>query len=225
MLNLGKAQLKPRKTPVQTRSTVTVEAILEATIQVLLAVGKERLTTTRVASRAGVSVGTLYQYFPNKSALLQACLKRHMTEVSRSIERACEQNRCKGLLEMADALTDVYLASKMRDVKASSALYAIASDIDGLVISKAASARSRRAIGELFATAREGITKNPQVVADVFVAAVNGVSRRVLEANEPEQELALLRGELALLIEGYLRSCIPNEPRREGSNQPSFTRF
>jgi AcrR family transcriptional regulator len=58
--------LEPRKTPVQERSTVTVEAIYEATFQVLLAVGPDRLTTTRVAERAGVSVGTLYQYFPNK---------------------------------------------------------------------------------------------------------------------------------------------------------------
>ena len=66
----AQALLDPRKSPVQARSTASVEAILDATIQVLLAVGIERLTTTRVALRAGVSVGTLYQYFPNKSALL-----------------------------------------------------------------------------------------------------------------------------------------------------------
>ena len=67
--------LEPRKSPVQARSAASVDAILEATIQVLLDDGKERLTTTRVALRAGVSVGTLYQYFPNKSALLQAALE------------------------------------------------------------------------------------------------------------------------------------------------------
>ena len=48
---------EPRKTLVQTRSTATVEAIHEATIQVLLNQGAEHLTTTRVAERAGVSVG------------------------------------------------------------------------------------------------------------------------------------------------------------------------
>jgi AcrR family transcriptional regulator len=67
---------EPRKTPVQNRSTVTVKAIAEAAIQVLLAVGLNRLTTTRVADREGVSVGTLYQYYPNKQALLRRLSKR-----------------------------------------------------------------------------------------------------------------------------------------------------
>src|SRR5580704_11368515 len=71
-----------RKTPLQRRSTVTVEAIAEATIQVLLAVGSDRLTTTRVAERAGVSVGTLYQYYPNKQSLLHAVLEAHLTRVA-----------------------------------------------------------------------------------------------------------------------------------------------
>jgi len=62
--------LEPRKTPLQARSAVTVEAIYEATIQVLLTNGIEQLTTTRIAARAGVSVGTLYQYYPNKQSLL-----------------------------------------------------------------------------------------------------------------------------------------------------------
>src|SRR5215831_18074182 len=63
---------EPRKTPVQARSAVTVSAISEATIQVLISHGGDRLTTTRVAERAGVSVGTLYQYYPNKESLLFA---------------------------------------------------------------------------------------------------------------------------------------------------------
>ena len=64
---------EPRKSPVQARSAASVDAILKATIQVLLRVGKEKLTTTRVATRAGVSVGTLYQYFPNKTCFAAGC--------------------------------------------------------------------------------------------------------------------------------------------------------
>ena len=72
---------------------MTVEAISEATIQVLLAVGLDRLTTTRVAERAGVSVGTLYQYYPNKQALLFAVLKVHSIKVAEAVEGACRANR------------------------------------------------------------------------------------------------------------------------------------
>src|ERR1700723_2536726 len=107
--------LEPRKTPVQARSTASVEAILDATLQVLLDVGKERLTTTRVALRAGVSVGTLYQYFPNKSALLQAALRRHMDEVTEAIERVCREQKGNTLREMATALITAFLEAKMRD--------------------------------------------------------------------------------------------------------------
>ncbi len=89
MLQRAQTTWEPRKSPVQARSTASVEAILKATIQVLLKGGKERLTTTRVAARAGVSVGTLYQYFPNKSALLRAALQRHMNEIGRVLETVC----------------------------------------------------------------------------------------------------------------------------------------
>jgi AcrR family transcriptional regulator len=111
--------LEPRKSPVQARSTASVDAILQATIQVLLQVGKERLTTTRVALRAGVSVGTLYQYFPNKSSLLQAALKRHLTEVAEAVERVCDEQKGKMLHEMVTALITTFLAAKMRDARTS----------------------------------------------------------------------------------------------------------
>jgi AcrR family transcriptional regulator len=80
-MNTVKPTLAPRKMPVQARSAVTIEAIFTATIQVLLQAGFENLTTTKVALRAGVSVGTLYQYFPNKSALLAAVLEQYLATV------------------------------------------------------------------------------------------------------------------------------------------------
>lgn len=84
---------EPRKLPVQARSAASVDAILKATIQVLLRVGKEKLTTTRVATRAGVSVGTLYQYFPNKSALLRAVMRLHIEEILAEVDKVCKAQR------------------------------------------------------------------------------------------------------------------------------------
>ena len=98
----------------QARSAASVDAILEATIQVLLRAGKERLTTTRVALRAGCRSGTLYQYFPNKSALLQAALKRHLDEVIEAVERVCREQEGNSP-QMATALITRFSNAKMRD--------------------------------------------------------------------------------------------------------------
>jgi AcrR family transcriptional regulator len=199
--------LTPRKTPIQARSTASVDAILQATIQVLLAVGKERLTTTRVAARAGVSVGTLYQYFPNKSALLQAALRLHMNHVRNAIEQVCKQQQSACLLTMGTALIFAFLNAKMQNVKASAALYSVSSDIDGAAISKAASQRSRRAIVNLFASAKEPLTKDPEVIATVVTSALNGFSRSLLESKSSELQLAPMRDELIVLVHAYLRTC------------------
>ena len=64
------ASIASRKLPKQARSNELVAAILDAAVQVLAREGAQRFTTARVAERAGVSVGSLYQYFPNKAAIL-----------------------------------------------------------------------------------------------------------------------------------------------------------
>ena len=201
------ALLEPRKLPVQARSAASVEAILEATIQVLLRVGKERLTTTRVASRAGVSVGTLYQYFPNKSALLQAALKRHLSEVSDAVARVCHEQKGKTLAQMATALITAFLEAKMRSAKKSVALYSVSSDVDGARIAQQMGTRSNRAIAGMLATASERLTTDPQLAASMLQDAMVGVSRRLLESGAPEKQFATVRQELILLSCAYLNAC------------------
>lgn len=73
-------RLAPRKRPRQSRSRATVDALLEAATCILVREGYARATTNRIAERAGVNVASLYQYFPNKDALLQELLRRHLLE-------------------------------------------------------------------------------------------------------------------------------------------------
>jgi AcrR family transcriptional regulator len=81
-------RLRPRKTPGQTRSRALVEAVLEAGSRILSKSGYEALTMSAVAKRAGVSVGSLYQYFPNKESLVAALVEqRSQAEVAFISER------------------------------------------------------------------------------------------------------------------------------------------
>jgi len=71
----------PRKSAIQARSVATVEAILRATTRILVREGYDALSTNRVADAAGVSIGSLYQYFPNKESLVAALLDQHLDQM------------------------------------------------------------------------------------------------------------------------------------------------
>lgn len=72
--------LRPRKQPRQSRSRETVQVILRAAAQVFSTRGYAATTTNHIAARAGVSIGSLYEYFPGKDALLVALLEEHLAE-------------------------------------------------------------------------------------------------------------------------------------------------
>src|SRR6185437_7157816 len=76
---------KPRKVASQERSRATVEALVEATARILVKEGFHKASTNRVAEVAGVSVGSLYQYFPSKEALVAAVIERHQQEIMRTV--------------------------------------------------------------------------------------------------------------------------------------------
>src|SRR4249920_1596611 len=76
-----KLRTNPRKSAVQERSRVTVHALLEATARILVREGFDQASTNRIAEVAGVSVGSLYQYFPSKEALVAAVIERHQQEI------------------------------------------------------------------------------------------------------------------------------------------------
>ena len=77
---------EPRKLPQQERSRIAVEAILEATTRILTEEGYDKANTNRIAERAGVSIGSLYQYFPNKESLMTALMVQHSNEIVELVE-------------------------------------------------------------------------------------------------------------------------------------------
>jgi len=83
-----KPATNPRKSASQDRSRLTVDALLEATARVLMKEGYDRASTNKIAAVAGVSIGSLYQYFPSKEALVAAVIDRHTHEMMRVVRDA-----------------------------------------------------------------------------------------------------------------------------------------
>ncbi|MEZ5947272.1 MAG: TetR/AcrR family transcriptional regulator [Hyphomonas sp.] len=97
----------PRKTPVQARSSATVEAILEAAAHILEAEGLEGYTTNAIAKRAGVSIGSLYQYFPNKDAVTAALVRSDSDSMAVRMEEVMATHAGRPVRDCIDALIDV----------------------------------------------------------------------------------------------------------------------
>ncbi len=85
--------ISSRKQPKQARSTELVAAILQAAVQVLASEGAQRFTTARVAERAGISIGSLYQYFPNKAAILFRLQCDEWQQTTMMLRRILEDSR------------------------------------------------------------------------------------------------------------------------------------
>jgi len=198
---------EPRKTPIQARSTVTVESIREATIQVLLSHGAERLTTTRVAERAGVSVGTLYQYYPNKQSLLFAVLEHHMNNVAAKVEAACESACHKPLAEMIKEMVEAFVDAKMERADISVALYRVSGDVGGPALIKRISQRSRKAVGAMFQTAPDVRFSPDKFVVDIMLSAMAGAMRSLLEAGPSPATVRKSREQLVLLCQSYMAAA------------------
>ncbi len=211
MTQNAQTAFEPRKTPVQARSTFTVEAISEATIQVLLSHGVDRLTTTRVAERAGVSVGTLYQYYPNKQSLLFALLESHLDGVSTAVEPACAQARGKPLAAMVKDVVEAFVDAKMRRTDISTALYQIASDVGGPMLVKRTAQRSRKALAAMLRTAPDADLREDRFAVQMMFAAMAGATRSVLEAGAPPAMVRKLRDHLVLLCQSYMTTLGDND--------------
>ncbi len=196
-------ELEPRKTPQQSRSVITVQAINDATIQVLLKAGQERLTTVRVAERAGVSVGTLYQYFPNKQSLLFAVLEQHMDRVTRAVEEVCAVNHFEPLQIMVTELVNRFVDEKLTDRDTSVALYRIAAEPGGSLIVDRIRRRYEDAMLAMFQTARMPASADLKYMTHMIFLTLAGTIRGHLESSPSPKAVRQLREHLAKLILAY----------------------
>lgn len=112
-----RARTLPRKVATQERSRATVDAILEATARILVKDGYDRASTNRIADAAGVSIGSLYQYFPSKEALVAALIERHMDKMWSLIRDAMVRTQGAPLRKAARDLVRVMIEAHAVDPK------------------------------------------------------------------------------------------------------------
>jgi AcrR family transcriptional regulator len=201
------ALLQPRKSPRQARSAVTVEAIYAATIQVLLSEGVSRLTTTRVAERAGVSVGTMYQYYPHKQALLFAVVERQLEKITTAMLIAAERLEGSDVATVGQELALAWLDAKTADIVASRAIYGIAAEFDLGEAMHRAMGRMMEVIKNLLVGAPDARFGDPKSAAFMIAALLGGAVRVVMEADASAEDLARLRRELPRACQAYLTAA------------------
>ena len=203
---MPKASAKPHKQPVQSRSQLTVQAILEAAIQVFEAHGHAGGTTARIAERAGVSIGSLYQYFPNKDAILHCLADQHLSDADAAASRllAYAGSAQPSLIEAIDLMVDGFMLLHRQNPVLHRLLYE-----EGL-LSAELRERARRvqdqhteALADLLAQHPQVRSSNPALQAYFVVEMVEHFTHQLVIA-PPAQTLPMLTDELKRLLLGYL---------------------
>jgi AcrR family transcriptional regulator len=200
--------LKPRKQPVQARSEATVLTIFEASIQVLLSAGYRKLTTTSVAERAGVSVGTLYQYFPNRQSLIRAVLERYLAEMSASIEADCRQLSGRSLDETTAGLIDAFIAAKWRRLDVSRAMHEPLVEVGGAALVRASAAKGAALVADLLRSCPEIGRDDVEPLGVFLVMARTSMLQAAFMNYVVDKET--IRAHMHAMARGYLREmCAP----------------
>ena len=198
------SHLNARKRPRQARSLATVEAIFEATIQVLITEGNRRLTTTRVAERAGVSVGTMYQYFPHKQALLYALNERYLDLVAERVELACQAHHGASTEAMVGGLVTAYWEAKTERSEVTRALYRSAIELDNEALIDAFAKRMDAATIAMLKSAPDASYGNIDLVNVTLLSVIFGTVRNVFERNLAASEQAAVQQQLMAMCLSYL---------------------
>jgi AcrR family transcriptional regulator len=162
------------------------------------------MTTTRIAERAGVSVGTLYQYFPNRQSLITAVIDRYLREISSSIERDCEPLNGRSLDEIASGLVDAFIAAKWKRIDVARAMHEPLVDIGGVELVRAAAKRGARLTATLLASCRDATFDEPDSLGLFIVTACSSLLQAAIADPASSIDAAELRVNMHAMVRGYL---------------------
>jgi AcrR family transcriptional regulator len=197
-----------RRNPKQRRAVVTFDAVLDAVIRVLKREGFGALTTNRIAEVAGVSIGSVYQYFADKSAIFAALHQRHIEEIDRLIAGALVKHAASPLDELSRALVEAMVDAHTGDPE----LFALlASEVPHRAGSTQDFATRLHGVFRLAVSSKAPeLEKRGDLDKVVFVVAnmVESLSHAAALRRPPGVSLAEAKVEAAKAVVGYLREAV-----------------
>lgn len=196
-----KASVIPRKAPKQARSKMTVEAIIEAAAYILIEQGWDNLTTNAVAERAGVNIGSLYQYFPNKLAIAAEVQRSHVARVRQIVLDALPELTRQP--SPRAALTVLVRALLQAQNTAPEMHRAIAEELPRSVFCEADPGPLEQALTEALAPMMTNVPDPQQAVRILFVATRAIIHEATLYRPEMGRHPGFV-DEVVCLLESYL---------------------
>lgn len=195
----------PRKRPRQARSKATVDSILDATTRVLIKHGFDSLTTNAVASAAGCSIGSLYQYFPNKEALVSALIDRHMEQMNAAILAELTRVAKLPMAEAARAVIELTIRAHAIDPQLHRVLTEQVPRIGKLARLREVDEICHRMVAGLLAARRDEIAiRDPDLSTFILISTIESIVHRAALLYPQRLRDPRLVDEATLLVTRYL---------------------
>ncbi|MBA0173805.1 MULTISPECIES: TetR/AcrR family transcriptional regulator [Pectobacterium] len=194
---------RPRKLPVQERSRLTVDAIIQASAYILNESGWEGLTTNSIAERAGVNISSLYQFFPNKEAIINELQRRHALEIHSDLHNTLKLFREKSSLREALTLVIEMVVNKHR---VAPAVHKAVTEEIPLTVRRVLE-DDEEELSKMFLDALKPFMKNvpdPEFAIYIVGIVTHAVIHRITVERPQLLEVPLLVTELVTLFEYYL---------------------
>ncbi|MEI3854749.1 MULTISPECIES: TetR family transcriptional regulator [unclassified Ensifer] len=206
MTDRPSARISSRKQPRQARSNELVRAILQAAVQVLAEEGAQRFTTARVAEKAGVSIGSLYQYFPNKAAILFR-LQSDEWQQTTDLVRGLLEDRSQSPFERLRTLVHAFVRSECEE-----ATVRVALDDAAPLYRDAPEAREAKEAGDpIFENFMMEVLPHctgaaRQLAADLIITTMTTVGKEFSETPRSEAEIEVYADAMADMFCAYISS-------------------
>lgn len=206
MTDRPSARISSRKQPRQARSNELVRAILQAAVQVLAEEGAQRFTTARVADKAGVSIGSLYQYFPNKAAILFR-LQSDEWQQTTDLLRGILEDRSQSPFERLRTLVHAFIRSECEE-----ATVRVALDDAAPLYRDAPEAREAKEAGDpifenfMLEVLPHSTGAARQLAADLIITTMTTVGKVFSETPRSEAEIEAYAGAMADMFCAYISS-------------------